>query len=78
MNPLDRQFYIQQLRCQGGQAKAVKAQKAVAPVFSATGDHSYYDLPAYLRKRLSERDQDNQRRLVEYVKRAQKAMEDAA
>ena len=72
MNNLDTQFHIQQvrLRSQGGKAKAVKGQSAVAPVFySATGDSSYYEIPAIYRKRVRQLALDNAARLASYSER---------
>lgn len=72
MNPITKQFHIQQvrLRSKGGKAKAVRGGQAAHPVFfSATGDSSYYEIPAIYRKRVRQLALDNAARLAQYSKR---------
>jgi len=57
MNPITKQFHIQQvrLRCQGGKAKAVKGESVVRPLFNP-------ELATVETK-------DNTQRLVQYIQR---------
>lgn len=81
MKFIDQQFHRAQsrLRCQGGKAKAVKGQKT-APLFSqpAHGDQAFYEIPAYLRKRIHLNDFDNRCRVFAYMDRVRAHVEGEA
>lgn len=55
-------------------------QKAVDPVFfePAPGDSGYYEIPAYLRKRIIRMDLDNHSRLAAYSDRVRALIEEQA
>jgi hypothetical protein len=56
------------------------AQKAVAPIFYqlTPGDGAMYDIPAYLRNRISQYDFDNRCRAVAYADRVRMMLRSAA
>lgn len=56
------------------------AQQVVEPVFlqAAEGESGFYEIPAYIRKRIFRIDDDNRARLEAYAERAQAHFKDAA
>jgi hypothetical protein len=56
------------------------AQQVVEPVFlqAAEGEAGFYEIPAYIRKRIFQIDDDNQARLAAYAERVRAHFEDAA
>lgn len=77
---LDATFHRAQARLKTRKAVGVKRQKAVAALFSqpATGEAQFYDLPAYLRKRIHEYDLDNHCRAAAYAERVRAHIEEIA
>ena len=56
------------------------AQQAVEPVFlqAADGESGFYEIPAYIRKRIFRLDDDNRARLAEYAERVRAHIGEAA
>ncbi len=56
------------------------AQQVVEPVFlqAAEGESGFYEIPAYIRKRIFQIDEDNRARLAAYAGRVRAHFEDAA
>ena len=56
------------------------AQQVVEPVFlrAAAGESGFYEVPAYIRKRIFRLDDDNRARLAAYAERVRAHFEDAA
>tara|TARA_Y100001933_G_C18897355_1_gene520994 strand:- start:333 stop:647 length:315 start_codon:yes stop_codon:yes gene_type:complete len=56
------------------------AQQAVEPVFlqAAEGESGFYEIPAYIRKRIFRLDDDNRARLAEYAERVRAHIGEAA
>lgn len=77
---LDATFHRAQARLKTRKAVGVKRQKAGAALFSqpATGEAQFYDLPAYLRKRIHEYDLDNHVRAAAYAERVRAHIEEIA
>lgn len=71
--PLDLQAFRAQSRTKQRPrcVSLTSAQKAVAPVFvePVDGDSGFYDVPAYLRKRIHQSDLDNSCRIAAYAER---------
>ena len=56
------------------------AQQVVEPVFlqAAAGESGFYEVPAYIRKRIFRLDDDNRARLAAYAERVRAHIEEAA
>lgn len=71
---IETHFYRAQARLRTRKAVGVGRQKsAVAALFfePTTGDSGYYEIPAYLRKRMNRQDLDGMSRLAAYADRMQ-------
>ena len=68
---MDAIFFRAQALLKTRKAVGVKRQKVVAAIFyqPGTGDSQFYDLPAYLRKRINQYDLDNHCRAAAYADR---------
>jgi hypothetical protein len=81
MNALDQQFHIAQNVLRGNTlSRQPAAQKAVAPIFYqlAVGDGAMYEIPTYIRNRISQYDFDNRCRAVAYADRVRAMLRSAA
>jgi len=81
MNTLDRHFHRAQNRLRGNTlSRQPAAQKAVAPIFYqlAVGDGAMYEIPTYIRNRISQYDFDNRCRAVAYTDRVRAMLRSAA
>lgn len=79
--PIDFQFHRAQARLRTREGVAVSlGQKAVAPVFSegSAGEAGYFDIPTYLRNRITKQDNDNLSRLDAWVSRVRRTLKEAA
>ena len=81
MNTLDTHFHHAQNRLRGSTlSRQPAAQKAVAPIFYqlAVGDGAMYEIPTYIRNRISQYDFDNRCRAVAYTDRVRAMLGGAA
>ena len=81
MKALTRQFHHAQNLLRGNAlSRQPAAQKAVAPIFYqlAVGDGAMYEIPTYIRNRISQYDFDNRCRAVAYADRLRMMIRSAA
>ena len=81
MKALTRQFHHAQNLLRGNTLSRQPAtQKAVAPIFYqlAVGDGAMYEIPTYIRNRISQYDFDNRCRAVAYADRLRMMLRNAA
>ena len=81
MNALDQQFHHAQNVLRGNTLSRQPASQAtVAPIFYelAVGDGAMYEIPTYIRNRISQYDFDNRCRVVAYADRLRMMLRSAA
>ncbi len=78
---LDAQFHRAQARLKSNTLRALfRGQSEFAPAFyrAATGDAGFYEIPAYLRKRIHTHDFDNRCRVAQYADRVRAHIQEMA
>jgi hypothetical protein len=84
MNSLTYQFHRAQARLKSNPLLALttrfRGQSVVAPSFyePATGDSAFYEVPAYIRKRIHQHDFDNRCRVAQYADRVRAHIQEMA
>ena len=73
-------FYLIARISKRNSLRSSPAQQVVEPVFlqAADGESGFYEIPAYIRKRIFRLDDDNRARLAAYAERVRAHIEEAA
>jgi hypothetical protein len=77
----DRHFYRSQMLLKGNTlSRQPVSQRAAAPIFYelSVGDGAMYEVPAYMRLRIRQFDEDNRSRVMDYVNRVHQMIRSAA